>query len=55
MELTHRRGGLVSCVSDCTPCNGCDVHGHEQCAVPGGARDPQDERVADQDYQRIKG
>jgi hypothetical protein len=31
VELTHRRGGLVSCVSDCIACNGANVYGYEQC------------------------
>ena len=38
------------CASDRPACHGCDVYGHEQRAVPGGARDPQDERVADKGF-----
>ena len=33
------------CVSDCAACDGCDVHGHEQCIVPGAGRNPQDEGI----------
>ena len=34
------------CASDRPACHGGDVYGHEQCAVPGSRRNPQDERVA---------
>ena len=33
------------CASDCPACHGCDVYGHEQRVVPGGKRNPQDERI----------
>ena len=38
------------CARDCPSRHGGDVHGYEQCAIPGGARDPQDEGVADKSF-----
>jgi len=45
VEPTHRRGGLVFCVSHGASCDGADVYGHEQRYGDGNGRAKKDARI----------
>ena len=55
MVFTHRRGGLVFCASDCSPCYGDHVHGHEQRNNRSDGRNKEDARTKSKDINSDAG